>query len=136
MELPTIERQDTCQVALSLSLANDQASLPVYGCLGHRNGRAMTNVCARRRFLTTSPSRTNTRLRSIGYAGLRDWSAARRGADGGRLWQQQRAARPNYGAGSDYVAGIPSDTTVWSHRTGPLPPNVRLCSVRAEGYLV
>jgi SRSO17 transposase len=35
-----------------------------------------------------------------------------------------------------YVAGIPSDTTVWSHRTGPLPPNVRLCSVRADGYLV
>jgi hypothetical protein len=105
MELPTIERQDNCQVAVSLSLANDQASLPVYGCLCHRNGRAMTNVCARRRFLTTSPSRSNTRLRSIGYAGLRDWSAARRGADGGRLWQQQRAARPNYGAGSDLRCG-------------------------------
>src|SRR3984893_196834 len=105
MELPTIERQDNCQVAVSLSLANDQASLPVYGCLCHRNGRAMTNVCARRRFLTTSPSRSNTRLRSIGYAGLRAWSAARRGADGGQLWQQQRAARPNYGAGSDLRCG-------------------------------
>src|SRR5258708_15833611 len=45
MELPTIERQDNCQVAVSLSLANDQASLPVYGCLCDRNGRAMTNVC-------------------------------------------------------------------------------------------
>jgi hypothetical protein len=62
MELPTIERQDNCQVAVSLSLANDQASLPVYGCLCDRNGRAMTNVCARRRFLTTSPSRSNTRF--------------------------------------------------------------------------
>src|SRR5258708_37257384 len=53
MELPTIERQDNCQVAVSLSLAKDQTRLPGFCCVCDRNGQGRTNVSAKRGVLTT-----------------------------------------------------------------------------------
>ena len=55
--------------------------------------------------------------------GLRGRPAARRGADGRRLWQQHAiCARRSRRSGLSYVAGILSNTTVWAPGTGPLPP--------------
>ena len=60
-------KQDNCQVAVSLSLANADASLPGGVSLvpAAGNGRAIVCVCARRAFPPISASRPSTRSRWI-----------------------------------------------------------------------
>ena len=63
-------KEDNCQVAVSLSLANGHASLPVaYRLYLRKNGRGIANVCVRWEFLRTSTSRPSMRLRLSNYAG-------------------------------------------------------------------
>ena len=96
-------KEDNCQVAVSLSLANAHASLPV----------------SYRLYLPQEWTSDRARLQKAGVPadigfqtkheialasatmGLRGRAAARRGADGRRLWQQQRFAGRHHGAGID-----------------------------------
>src|SRR4051812_15720247 len=54
--------------------------------------------------------------------GLRRRSAARRCADGCRIWHQYPAARGDRRSGLTYIAGISPQTSVWPPGTAPLPP--------------
>jgi SRSO17 transposase len=117
-------KQDNCQVAVSLSLANRHASLPVAYRLylpevwaSDAGRRKKAGVPAEMTF-KTKPEIALEQIRAACAAGLP------RGVvlmDAG------------YGAHSDlrtaitalgltYVAGILSNTTVWAPGTGPLPP--------------
>src|SRR5260370_7594568 len=51
------------------------------------------------------------------------WSAARSSLDGRRLWQQQRAARRDYGAGTDLRARHSVEHHVMASRARPAPPH-------------
>jgi SRSO17 transposase len=63
-------KQDNCQVAVSLSVANHHASLPVaYRLYLHKTGHKIANVGARRVCLRRSASRPSQRLRSNSCAG-------------------------------------------------------------------
>ena len=119
-------KQDNCQAAVSLSLANADASLPVAYRL--YLPQAWASDAARRKktgippdiVFKTKPEIALEQIRAAYAAGLP------RGAvllDAG------------YGTHSDlrtaitaleltYVAGILSNTTVWAPGTGPLPPKV------------
>jgi len=117
-------KQDNCQVAVSLSLANRHASLPVAYRLYLPEAWAFD--AARRRKagvpveigFQTKPEIALEQIRAACAAGLPRGVAL---MDAG------------YGAHSDlrtavtalgltYVAGILSNTTVWAPGTGPLPP--------------
>ena len=63
-------KEDNCQVAVSLSLANSHASLPVaYRLYLPQEWWTIANVCARWAFPRTSSSRPSMRSRSISCAG-------------------------------------------------------------------
>ena len=94
-------KQDNCQVAVSLSIANHHASLPV----------------AYRLYLPKDWAEDRARRRKAGVPeeislqdqagdcaratalGVRGRSSARRGADGRRLWRQHRSAHGHHDAG-------------------------------------
>ena len=96
-------KQDNCQVAVSLSLANRAASLPVAYRLylpqdwaGDATRRRKAGVPEDVGF-QTKPEIALEQIR----CGLRGRPSAWRGADGCRLWQQYRAARRHHGACAD-----------------------------------
>lgn len=117
-------KQDNCQAAVSLSIANRHASLPVRYRLYLPEGWA--NDAARRRkagvpeeiVFATKPQIALDQLRWAVAAGLP------RGVvllDAG--YGNHTALRTEIGAlGLTYVAGILSRTTVWAPGTTPLPP--------------
>ncbi len=117
-------KQDNCQAAVSLSLANGHASLPVRWRLylpeewaRDRARRAEAGVPAEIGF-QTKPEIALEQLRSACAAGLP------RGVvllDAG--YGNQTNLRQDIGAlGLSYVAGVLPNTSVWAPGTEPLPP--------------
>ena len=96
-------KQDNCQVAVSLSIANHHASLPVAYRLYLPQDWAEDRARRRKAGVPeevgfkTKPEIALEQMR----CGLRGRPAARRGADGRGLWQQHRAARRHHGARAD-----------------------------------
>jgi len=117
-------KEDNCQVAVSLSLANDHASLPV----------------AYRLYLPQEWTSDDERLRKAGVPDDITFKTKHeialdqlRCACAAGLPRGVVLMDAGYGNNSElraeitalertYVAGILSNTTVWSHGTGPLPP--------------
>ena len=92
-------KQDNCQVAVSLSLANHHASLPVAYRLYLPKDWAEDGE---RRRKTGVPEeigfKTKPEIALEQIVGLRGRPAARRGADGCGLWRQHRPARERHRA--------------------------------------
>ena len=120
-------KQDNCQVAVSLSLANRHASLPVAYRLylaedwaKDSERRRKTGVPEEVSF-KTKPEIALEQITAACEAGLP------RGVvlmDAG--YGNNSELRADIAAlGSTYVAGILSNTTVWAPGTGPLPPKKR-----------
>ena len=131
-------KRDNCQIAVSLSLANHAASLPIAWRLylpleGTADGerRATAGIPETVGFLTqpeialeqiptawAAGVPRGVVLMDAGYGSntrLREEIGARRSARGDR--------REEIGAlGLSYVAGIPPQTSVWPPGTAPLPP--------------
>ncbi|HZC96765.1 MAG TPA: IS701 family transposase [Bradyrhizobium sp.] len=117
-------KEDNCQVAVSLSIANADASLPV----------------AYRLYLPQEWMQDSDRLRKagvpddIGFKTKHEialeqlrWACAAGLPRGVGLLDAGYGNNSNLRAditalGLPYVAGILSNTTVWAHGTGPLPP--------------
>jgi SRSO17 transposase len=117
-------KEDSCQVAVSLSLANGHASLPV----------------AYRLYLPQEWAQDPKRLRKarvpedLGFKTKHEIALDQlRWACAAGLPRGVVLTDPGYGNNSDlraeitaleltYVAGIQSNTTVWAPGTGPLPP--------------
>lgn len=117
-------KQDNCQVAVSLSLANAHASLPVAYRL--YLPEAWASDGARRKKVGVPAEVTFKTKIEIALDQIRAACAAGlpRGAvlmDAG--YGAHSALRASVTAlGLRYVAGILSNTTVWAPGTGPLPP--------------
>src|SRR6187401_708464 len=117
-------KQDNCQVAVSLSLANHAASLPVAWRL--YLPREWTADAARRTaagipetvgFLT-KPEIALEQIRAACAAGLPRGVVLMDAGYGANTW-----LREEIGAlGLSYVAGIPPHTSVWPPGMAPLPP--------------
>src|SRR6187401_1449493 len=117
-------KQDNCQIAVSLSLANHAASLPVAWRL--YLPREWTADAARRTaagipetigFLT-KPQIALEQIRVAYAAGLPRGVVLMDAGYGTNTW-----LREEIGAlGLSYVAGIPPHTSVWPPGTAPLPP--------------
>ena len=96
-------KQDNCQVAVSLSIANHHASLPVAYRLYLPKDWAADALRRRKAgvpeeiVFKTKPEIALDQLRWACQAGL----AARRGADRRRVWQQHRVAHGDHGVGVD-----------------------------------
>ena len=89
-------KQDNCQVAVSLSLANRHASLPVAYRLYLPQEWAADRARRRKAGVPEEialPDQAGDCARADAL-GLRGRPAARGGADGCRLWQQQRSCAP------------------------------------------
>ncbi|UPK40065.1 IS701 family transposase [Bradyrhizobium sp. 186] len=117
-------KEDNCQVAVSLSIANEHASLPV----------------AYRLYLPQEWAEDSDRLRKVGVPediGFKTkheialeqlhWACAAGLPRGAALLDAGYGNNSNLRAditalGLAYVAGILSNTTVWADGTGPLPP--------------
>src|SRR3954465_15988085 len=118
-------KQDNCQVAVSLSLANHAASLPVsYRLYLPRDWaedparRAKAGVPEEIAF-RTKPEMPLDQLRAAAEAGLPRGVAVMDAAYG-----KDADFRTGVSAlGLSYVAAVLSSTTVWPPGTGPLPPN-------------
>src|SRR6201981_3805603 len=117
-------KQDNCQVAVSLSLANRHASLPVAYRL--YLPEAWTSDAARRKKAGVPADLTFKTKPEIALEQIRAACAA--GLPRGVILMDA-----GYGPHSDlrtaitelgltYVAGVLSQTTVWAPGTGPLPP--------------
>jgi SRSO17 transposase len=117
-------KQDNCQVAVSLSLANHAASLPIAWRLylplewtADAERRAAAGIPETVGFLT-KPEIALEQIRAAYAAGLP------RGVvlmDAG--YGTNTGLREEIGAlGLSYVAGIPPQTSVWPPGTAPLPP--------------
>jgi SRSO17 transposase len=117
-------KQDNCRVAVSLSLANERASLPI----AHRLylPRAWADDPARRRKVGVPEAVVFQTKPQIALGQIRD--ALAQGVPPGVVLTDA-----GYGAdmafqaelldlGLDYVAGILPNTSVWRPGTGPLPP--------------
>jgi SRSO17 transposase len=117
-------KQDNCQVAVSLSLANHDASLPVsYRLYLPREWaedpvrRAKAGVPEEIAF-QTKPEIALDQLRAAVAAGLPRGVAL---VDAG--YGKDTGFRTGVSAlGLPYVAAVLSTTSVWPQRTGPLPP--------------
>src|ERR1700760_4525221 len=117
-------KQDNCQVAVTLSLANHHASLPVAYRL-YLPKEWVTDRIRRRKAgvpkevtFKTKPAIALDHLRFACAAGLPRGVAL---MDAG--YGTDTALRTNITAlGLSYVAGIQSHTTVWAPGTGPGPP--------------
>jgi SRSO17 transposase len=117
-------KQDNCQIAVSLSLANAHASLPVAYRLylpqdWARDGarRAKAGVPRDVEF-KTKPEIALDQIRAACAAGL-PRGVLLMDAGYGTHSDLRTAVT---GLGLTYVAGILSNTTVWAPGTGPLPP--------------
>jgi SRSO17 transposase len=117
-------KQDNCQVAVSLSLANAEGSLPVAWRL--YLPQAWASDAARRRKagvpeeigFQTKPEIALDQIRAAHAAGLPRGPVL---MDAG--YGAHSSLRTEVTAlGLPYVAGILSNTTVWAPGTGPLPP--------------
>ena len=117
-------KQDNCQIAVSLSLANAYASLPVAYQLYLPEAWA-SDVARRKKTGVPGEIRFKTKI-EIALDQLR-------AACAGGLPRGPVLMDAGYGPHSDlrtaitalglsYVAGILSNTTVWAPGTGPLPP--------------
>jgi SRSO17 transposase len=117
-------KQDNCQIAVSLSLANAYASLPVAYQLYLPEAWA-SDVARRKKTGVPGEIRFKTKIEIA-----LDQSRA---AGAGGLPRGPVLMDAGYGPHSDlrtaitalglsYVAGILSNTTVWAPGTGPLPP--------------
>jgi SRSO17 transposase len=117
-------KQDNCQVAVSLSLANHHASLPVAYRLYLPEDWA---VDSKRRRKTGVPEDIDFKTKPEIALGQLRWACAAGLPRGVTLMDA------GYGNNSElrasitaleltYVAGIQSNTTVWAPGTGPLPP--------------
>ena len=117
-------KQDNCQVAVSLSLANADGSLPVAYRL--YLPEAWASDAARRKKagvpeeigFQTKPEIALDQIRAAHAAGLPRGSVLMDAGYGSH--SDLRAAVTALGL--PYVAGILSNTTVWAPGTGPLPP--------------
>ena len=117
-------KEDNCQVAVSLSLANSHASLPVAYRLylpqewaGDRERRRKAGVPEDIGF-ETKPEIALDQLRWAREAGLPPGVAL---LDAGYGNNSNLRAEITALVGLTYVAGILSNTTVWAPGTGPLP---------------
>jgi SRSO17 transposase len=117
-------KEDNCQVAVSLSLANSHASLPVAYRLylpqewaGDRERRRKAGVPEDIGF-KTKPEIALDQLRWAREAGLPPGVAL---LDAGYGNNSNLRAEITALVGLTYVAGILSNTTVWAPGTGPLP---------------
>src|ERR671912_792674 len=117
-------KQDNCQVAVSLSLANHAASLPVAWRLylplewtADAERRAVAGIPETVGFLT-KPQIALEQIRAACIAGLPRGVVLMDAGYGTNTW-----LREEIGAlGLSYVAGIPSHTSVWPPGTAPLLP--------------
>jgi SRSO17 transposase len=117
-------KQDNCQVAVSLSLANRHASLPVAYRLylpedwaGDDQRRRKAGVPEEVSF-KTKPEIALEQITAACEAGLPRGMALMDAGYGNN--SELRTAVMTLGL--TYVAGILSNTTVWAPGTGPLPP--------------
>ncbi len=117
-------KQDNCQVAVSLSLANAHASLPVAYRL--YLPEAWASDTARRKKagvpeeigFQTKPEIALDQIRAACAAGLPRGVALMDAGYGTHIGLRTAITE----LGLPYVAGILSNTTVWAPGTGPLPP--------------
>src|SRR3954465_13919135 len=117
-------KQDNCQVAVSLSLANHTASLPVAWRLylplegtADAERRAAAGIPETVGFMT-KPEIALEQIRAACAAGL-----PRGGVLMDAGYGTNTRLRDEIGAlGLSYVAGIPLQTSVWPPGTAPLPP--------------
>jgi SRSO17 transposase len=117
-------KQDNCQVAVSLSLANAYASLPVAYRL--YLPEAWAEDAARRKkagvpagiTFKTKPEIALDQIRAACTAGLPRGVVLMDAGYGAHSELRTSVAA----LGLTYVAGILSNTTVWAPGTGPLPP--------------
>jgi SRSO17 transposase len=117
-------KQDNCQVAVSLSVANHHASLPVAYRLYLPKDWAKD--CTRRRkagvpkeiSFKTKPEIALEQLRGACEAGLPRGVVLMDAGYGADTDVRANITR----LGLSYVAGIMPNTTVWAPGTGPLPP--------------
>ena len=117
-------KQDNCQIAVSLSLANHAASLPVAWRLylplewtADAARRAAAGIPEAVGFLS-KPEIALEQIRAAWAAGLPRGVVLLDAGYGTNTW-----LREEIGAlGLSYVAGIPSHTSVWPLGTAPLPP--------------
>ena len=119
-------KQDNCQVAVSLSLATEQGSVPIDWRLylpekwaKDRRGRKKAGVPVEVKFLT-KPEIALEQIRAAKAAGVPTGIIL---ADAG--YGNETAFREELSAmGLEYLVGVQSVTTVWSKGTGPLPPKL------------
>src|SRR4051794_39772065 len=117
-------KRDNCQVAVSLSLANHAASLPVAWRLylplewsADAERRAAAGIPETIGFLT-KPEIALEQIRAAYAAGLPRGVVLMDAGYGTNTW-----LREEIGAlGLSYVAGIPPQTSVWPPGMAPLPP--------------
>ena len=117
-------KQDNCQIAVSLSLANEHASLPAAYRL--YLPQAWASDAARRKKVgvpeeigfKTKPEIALEQIRAACAAGLPRGVVLMDAGYGAHSELRVAVA----GLGLSYVAGILSNTTVWLPGAGPLPP--------------
>ena len=117
-------KQDNCQIAVSLSLANHAASLPIAWRLylplewtADAERRTAAGIPETVGFLT-KPEIALEQIRAACAAGLPRGVVLMDAGYGTNTW-----LREEIGAlGLSYVAGIPPHTSVWPPGTAPLPP--------------
>ncbi len=117
-------KQDNCQIAVSLSVANDHASLPIAwrlylpeGWANDPDRRAKAGVPENVRF-HTKPEIALDQIRTSLAAGVPSGVVL---ADAG--YGVDTVFRSGLtGLGLPYVVGIQSSTSLWPPGTGPLPP--------------
>jgi SRSO17 transposase len=117
-------KRDNCQIAVSLSLANHAASLPVAWRLylplewtADAARCAAAGIPETVEFLT-KPEMALEQIRAACAAGLPRGVVLMDAGYGTNTW-----LREEIGAlGLSYVAGIPPQTSVWPSGTAPLPP--------------
>ena len=116
-------KQENCRVAVSVSLATEQASLPAASRLylpqlsaNDRRQRKRGRRSRRNPF----PNQAGDRSRTDSFAGQRR-CAARRGSGRCRIWQRSGDFREGLEALElSYAVGIQSSTTVWPPDMKPL----------------
>jgi SRSO17 transposase len=117
-------KRDNCQIAVSLSLANHAASLPIAWRLYlPLEWTADTERCAAAGIpetvgFLTKPELALEQIQAACAAGLPRGVVLMDAGYGANTW-----LREEIGAlGLSYVAGIPPQTSVWPPGTAPLPP--------------
>jgi SRSO17 transposase len=117
-------KRDNCQVAVSLSLANHAASLPIAWRLylplewtADAARRAAAGVPETVGFLS-KPEIALEQIRAAHAAGLPRGVVLMDAGYGTNTWLREEISALEL----SYVAGIPSQTSVWPPGTAPLPP--------------